>query len=524
MTRHLGFDFGTTSTVIASIDDQGEPYVLVVPRFSVKTQDPNQETHGVPSVIHFNSHDVYHIGGEVLQHNELNSPSTYRWMKSTIVENLHDSPRILDDSSNMTTYEAARTFIKTLVSRVESNYGEFNSLCFTLPVHSFSNYQEWLLETALECGVKAPVFIDEATAAAVGYSKDLKIGDKFIVIDFGGGTLDISIVQVKKTDRESSHRISVLGISGTPLGGRDIDGWLLQHAAREFGRGIENLNGSATANDLLINCERAKERLSFEESTTIDLFEPNTGSIKQITLSRSRFEELLDSFGMFDKIEDCLRSALNQARNNGLDESEIKTVLLVGGSTLIPSVKQHFSRRFGAKRVETEQPFSAVAIGAARIAAGQTIDNRIFHEYSIRYLNEDGVEKFEPIIPPGQEFPIERLWSREVTSTRAGQRKFTIEIHQRDVVNIDSDEKAEIVFSDTGFAKFLSLTKKKQNVRMQKLSSKTIFADASTHAGQPCLSIRLDIDAHRRLLITVRDIRSIPNELLLENSPLSFVR
>jgi molecular chaperone DnaK (HSP70) len=264
--------------------------------------------------------------------------------------------------------------------------------------------------------------------------------------------------------------------------------------------------------------------LSFEESTTIDLFEPNTGSIKQITLSRSRFEELLDSFGMFDKIEDCLRSALNQARNNGLDESEIKTVLLVGGSTLIPSVKQHFSRRFGAKRVETEQPFSAVAIGAARIAAGQTIDNRIFHEYSIRYLNEDGVEKFEPIIPPGQEFPIERLWSREVTSTRAGQRKFTIEIHQRDVVNIDSDEKAEIVFSDTGFAKFLSLTKKKQNVRMQKLSSKTIFADASTHAGQPCLSIRLDIDAHRRLLITVRDIRSIPNELLLENSPLSFVR
>lgn len=524
MTRHLGIDFGTTTTVVTSIEDQGEPETLVLPHLSVRAQNPKEEGYGVPSVIHFNSLDEYFIGGEVLQRNKLNSATTFRWMKSTIVENLHDSPRALDGSNRISTYEAAETFIRALLTEIESNYGQFDSVCFTLPVHSFNNYQEWLLETSLACGVKSPVFVDEATAAAVGYSKNLKVGDKFMVIDFGGGTLDISIVQVKKTDRETAHKITVLGLAGTPLGGRDIDGWLLQRVAREFGVKIENLSESVLVNDLLLNCEKAKERLSFEESTTIELFDPQTGSIKQTVLHRSSFEDLLDTFGMFDKIEDCLRAAINQARNNGLDESEIKTILLVGGSTLIPSVRQHFSRRFGAKRVEMGQSFSAIAIGASRIAAGHTIENRIFHEYSIRYLDESGIEKFEPIVNPGQEFPVERLWSREVTATQSGQRKFVIEIHQRDVVNNESDEQSEIVFSETGFAKFLSRTKKKSSVRMQKLTSKIIFADASTHAGQPCLSIRLDIDAHRRLLITVRDIRSIPNEVLLENSPLSFVR
>lgn len=380
------------------------------------------------------------------------------------------------------------------------------------------------MATALECGITSPVFVDEATAAAVGYSNTLKVGDKFMVVDFGGGTLDISIVQVKKGDRESTRNISVLGLSGTPLGGRDIDGWVLQHAADEFGMTLETLGESAASNDLLLNCERAKERLSFEDSATIELFEPRTGSLRQTSMSRSQFEELLDSFGMFHKIEDCLRAALNQARSNGLDESDLKTVLLIGGSALIPSVQQHFSRRFGARRVETDRPFSAVAIGAAHFAAGRSIDNRIFHEYSIRYIDDEGSEKFEPVVTPGQKFPVERLWSREVTSTEAGQRKFVIEIHQRDVVNVETDDQAEIVFSESGMAEFLSRAKKKQNVRMQKLSSKTIFADASTHSGQPCLSIRLDIDAHRRLLITVRDIRSIPNEVLLESSPLSFVR
>ena len=524
MTRHIGIDFGTTSTAVASYDGLDDPQIIVFPNISKPMQSGNQQDKPIPSIIHFEDHDEFTIGNEVVRKNKIHSPQTFRWMKTTIVEDLHDSPRQICDGVKLTNKDAAQQFLSHIIHSIGEYVGNFDSLCLTLPVHSFHSYQEWLSETALGCGVQTPIFIDEATAAAAGYSTTLKTGDKFMVVDFGGGTLDISIVQKKEIQQSESSAISVLGISGTALGGRDIDNWILQKALQDFGIPNEGPDTDSLINDLLLNCEKAKEELSFSELTTIELFNPINGNLRQITFSRSDLENLLDNNGMFDKIEDCLRVALNQARNVGLDESEIKTVLLVGGSTLIPSVKRHFSRRFGSQRVQTDKPFTAVALGASRIASGYSIDNRVFHEYAIRYIDKQGNEKFEPIISPGQEFPIKNLWHRDLTATRPGQRKFNIEIFQRDLMNVESGEKSEIIFSETGIARFLTRSKKKTDVRMQKLSSKAVFTNESNEAGEVCLTADLDIDSHRRLLITVTDTRTDPQEVLLESSPLAYIQ
>jgi molecular chaperone DnaK (HSP70) len=523
MTRHIGIDFGTTSTAVAIYDGTDDPQIIVLPDISKPMRSEKKQDKPIPSIIYFEDHDAFTIGNEVLRKNKLHSPQTFRWMKTTIVEDLHDSPRHICDGVRLSNKDAAGQFLSHIIRSIGEYVGTFDSLCLTLPVHSFHNYQEWLSATALDCGVQTPMFIDEATAAAAGYSITLNTGDKFMVVDFGGGTLDISIVQKIKVPRSESSAISVLGISGTSLGGRDIDNWILQKALHDFGISSEGTDADPIINDLLINCEKAKEELSFSESSTIELFNPINGNLRQITLSRTDLENLLDDNGMFDKIEDCLRAALNQARNVGHDESEIKTVLLVGGSTLIPSVKRHFSRRFGSQRVATDKPFTAVALGASLIASGHSVDNRVFHEYAIRYTDKLGNEKFESIISPGQEFPIKNLWRRDLTATRQGQRKFNIDIFQRDLINVDVGEKSEIIFSETGIARFLTRSKKKADVRMQKLSSRSVFANESSEAGEVCLAANLDIDSHRRLLITVTDTRTTPHEVLLESSPLAYI-
>ncbi|MBM4074041.1 MAG: Hsp70 family protein [Planctomycetes bacterium] len=524
MKRYVGIDFGTSSTVVSVVEDDGEPQIVMFPRYSQEVRDSTEPTHAVPSLIHFNEDESFEIGREVVQQNETDSPQTFRWMKTTIVDDLYDPPRRITDTFHLTNREAARRFLSCLLEDTKDQLGRTESYCFTLPIHSFHDYQEWLTDVALECGIQTPSFIDEATAASVGYSISMAKGDRFIVVDFGGGSLDISIVEVKPKGPDNASNVAVLGIAGTPLGGRDIDRWLVKFVLQKSDVRPRDDGSDPVINDLLLNCERAKEELSFAEVATIAMFNPAQGSIRTTSLGRSEFEDLLDENNMFSKIEDCLRAALNQARSNGLDESDIKKVLLVGGSTLIPSFRRHFLRRFGADRVESGKPFTAVARGASRVASGGSVDSRIFHDYAIRYLDDEGRERFEPIISPGQEYPAERIWSREITATTKGQRKFNLEIYQRDVINGDSGDDSELVFSETGIARLFTRSKKKSTTRMVKLVSRPVFAEESSYTGQICLSAKLDIDGHRRLLANVRDIRMIPNEVLLQDSPLTYVR
>ena len=137
---------------------------------------------------------------------------------------------------------------------------------------------------------------------------------------------------------------------------------------------------------LLLECETAKVRLSDYERAEVTVMNPNTGALLSASFTRSRFEELLDENEAFTQIDQTIRRALNDARERGYQEDDIKAVLLVGGSSQIPSIQRTVRRIFGKERVMLNRPLDAVARGAAAFVAGVDFYDHIQHDLSLIHI------------------------------------------------------------------------------------------------------------------------------------------
>lgn len=414
----LAIDFGTSNTVVARWNPiTNTPETLALPGLStVLGSDPPL----VPSLAYVQQPgSTGLVAGQSVRDRGLDiatDPRFFRNFKRGIGVPLRGFvPEI--DGQAITFDQVGRWFLQAVLAQAQANGGDTDSLVFTVPVDSFEAYRLWLGDLATDLNIDQVRMIDEPTAAALGYG--LSQERLILVLDFGGGTLDWSLVQLaapvaqapvgfmlkwgrKPMAQDTAQRpqtAKVLAKAGENLGGADLDNWLLDYFHQRQGIPVSPLTQRLA--------ERLKIRLSDATTAQEAYFNDDTFDTYDLALSRDQFEDILRQNQFFARLEQSLAQVLQQARRQGVGPEDIEAVLLVGGTAQIPAVQSWVRQQFPAEKIKADRPFEAVAQGALQLERGLDLEDFLYHSYGIRYWDRrNNRHGWHPIIPQGQPYPM----------------------------------------------------------------------------------------------------------------------
>ncbi|GAB1510406.1 Hsp70 family protein [Actinophytocola sp. KF-1] len=520
MTARIGIDFGTANTVVARWDDvrgRGEP----VPLDGVDTSRPagtGVTQRVVPSLI------AYHHGGQqrwvgaqvVARPELLSDPdvTVFQSTKSNVTGRAIDVARHVGDRK-VTAREAATQFLGDVTALAVLTVGaEDLEIVATAPVEAFDTYRDWLVrEVGAGIGGTRLRVVDEATAAAVGYSARMSPGDVFCVFDFGAGTLDVSVVRVEDPAAGAGAGVRAVAKVGLDLGGNHIDALLAEHAAAQarLPHG-DPLTHNRVFRRLLHAAETAKVALTNVDETEIAATDPVTGRVYRAEITRPGFERLLRDKDVLGRVNRALRKALEGAAAKGYPADGFAGVFLVGGTSLIPAVQDLVHLQFEPDRVHLDRPLEAVAAGAAGIAGGRELHDHIQHDYAIRHVEaRTGAYEYEPIVEAGTPYPTpEPVKSITIKAIHHGQRRLGLAIHELTHATGGGGADLEIVFDARGGARTVPVTAQQRQERsslwLNEDSPTFLHADPPAAAGVDRFRLDFRIDAQKRLTVSAFDI------------------
>jgi molecular chaperone DnaK len=521
----MAVDFGTSNTVVAFWDDAIRDVVHhhipdVTLSFRYRYDGREMDTPYIPSLIYYQDRKTTFVGYQVIQKMLENSRGAFRWMKAYI-QSRCNMKYPLADGSEVTYTNAGKDFLEKVLSFVsESGHVDLSSceVAFTVTVESFEHYTDWLSEACLSIGVRRYRFIDEPSACIFGYDTHLQAGDIFLIFDFGGGTLDVSVVRIE--DRvEKGRGCRVMGKAGCTIGGRTIDGWLY---ADLLGRArIHDIDAKAASGLLMLNVEAIKERLSSEQTADYDISHKVVNLRIRGTYTRGELEELLERKGLYRDVQETIERAIRQAELNGIVKADIKEALLVGGTSLVPSIRRMVATHFSIA-ARSFHLFDTVARGACRYLTEdvESLYDHIQHHYAVKsYNHQTGSHEFIPLVPRGTHYPT-ALDFRTVTikATRDAQRFFGIDIYEIAGKESACSGIGELIFDPSGCAVFDASTRT-VSTEFWMNEDKTLFieADPPGKRGEPRFRVVFRVDSQKRLLVTVRDI--LTQRLLYHDHP-----
>ncbi len=370
MSKIIGIDLGTTNSCV-SVMEGNEPVVI-----------PNSEgKRTTPSVVAFVEEGERKIGDPAKRQAVTNPTKTVysikRFMGNKYSESLqevkrvpyevvkgdNDTPRVKIDNRLYTPQEISAMVLQKMKKTAEDYLGQdVAEAVITVPAY-FNDAQRQATKEAGEiAGLKVRRIINEPTAAALAYGLDKAASDKKIVVfDFGGGTHDVSILEL------GDGVFEVLATDGdTHLGGDDVDEKIINWLAEEFKteEGMDLRQDPMALQRLKEASEKAKIELSSTTSTEINLpyITATASGPKHLvrTLSRAKFEQLID-----DLIKRTIEPCQTALKNADLTTSDINEVILVGGSTRIPAIQEAVEKFFGKAPGKGVNPDEVVSLGAA---------------------------------------------------------------------------------------------------------------------------------------------------------------
>jgi len=516
MPGRLAVDFGTSNTVLALWDpDLKEASAYAPAAYRSLYPQGDGTTAVVPSLIHYGENQRQWLGQQVLQRNLFKHPHTLRWAKRYIGRGGTSRGRRIGDRQ-VSFHQAGQDFLTGLLLLAREDLGlAEEEIALTVPVDSYEHYAAWLGEVATAAGLPRYRLIDEASAAALGYGAHIQPGDCYLVFDFGGGTLDIAVVLIEAEDNAvAGRRCRILAKAGAEIGGISLDQLLFQDLLLQTGRQdtdplIQTLSGA-----ILAECEQVKIQLTSKTEAAITLLDPDTGQVLEANWSRSRFEELMDGADLIGAIDRLIRQALNRARDRGYGEDQIKSVLLVGGSSQIPVVRTTLARIFGRDRLFADRPIDAVARGAAAFVGGVDFYDHIQHSYAIRHRDpKTGHWNYRPLVEAGSPYPSpEPIAELTVKASYDGQEQLGLAIFElgEQVRSSNSAAPTELVFDPAGGARILAVSANEQERRshfwMNEIAPTFLTPSQPVKAAQPAFRISFGIDGNKRLLLTAREI------------------
>ena len=376
MGKIIGIDLGTTNSCVAVMDGDA-------PRV-IENSEGDRTT---PSVVAFSSDNEILVGQSAKRQAVTNPKNTLFAIKRLIGRNF-DDPMVKRDQDlvpyeivkadngdawvevngkKMAPPEIAAKVLQKMKSTAEDYLGEpVTEAVITVPAYFNDSQRQATKDAGKIAGLEVKRIINEPTAAALAYGMDKKVGDrKLAVYDLGGGTFDVSIIEIAEIDGE--HQFEVLSTNGdTFLGGEDFDNRVIDFLVDEFQKeqGVDLRNDPLALQRLKESAEKAKIELSTSQQTDVNLpyiTADQTGPKHlNIKLTRAKLEALVED--LVKGTIEPLKVALSDA---GMSTSEIDDVILVGGQTRMPLVQKTVEEFFGKAPRKDVNPDEAVAMGAA---------------------------------------------------------------------------------------------------------------------------------------------------------------
>ncbi|MBU14242.1 MAG: molecular chaperone DnaK [Gammaproteobacteria bacterium] len=380
MGKIIGIDLGTTNSCVAVMDG-GEPKVI-------ENAEGDRTT---PSIVAY-SNDGETLVGQPAKRQAVTNPSNTlfaikrligRQFKDDVVQkdikmvpysiaaNDNGDAWVEVNGDKMSPPQISAQILTKMKKTAEDYLGEsVTEAVVTVPAYFNDSQRQATKDAGKIAGLEVKRIINEPTAAALAYGMDKQTGDATIAVyDLGGGTFDISIIEIAETDGE--HTFEVLSTNGdTFLGGEDFDLRLIDYLADEFKKesGMDLHNDPLALQRLKEAAEKAKIELSSSQQTELNLpyITADASGPKHLVqkLTRAKFESLVEE--LVDNTLAPVKTALQDA---GLDAASVDDVILVGGQTRMPLVQQKVAEFFGKDARRDVNPDEAVAMGAAIQAA-----------------------------------------------------------------------------------------------------------------------------------------------------------
>lgn len=367
MSKVIGIDLGSTLSEVAVVEG-GKPVIIV-------NEEGGRTT---PSVVSLKS-DERKVGASA-KRQEITSPKetinlikrfmggTYDEVKDSIshvqyeVKNVNGYPKIVVEGREYTPEEISAMILTKMKATAEAYLGEpVKDAIITVPAFFGNEAREATKKAGEIAGLNVLRIIAEPTAAILASGIDMEKGGKYMVVDYGGSTLDFSVADI------SDKVVEILSSYGDVYcGGSDLDKIVSDWIVSEFKKdsGIDLSKDALAMSRIIEAAEKAKVELSNTTSTEINLpyitaVDGQPQHLRQ-TITKAKFEELIDK--EIGKVINCGKEAIKKAK---ISAKDLNGILLVGGSTRIPYVQERLEKEFGVSLIKTANPDEAVALGAA---------------------------------------------------------------------------------------------------------------------------------------------------------------
>ena len=504
----LAIDLGSSTTVVVFQKENGQPPELLdLPPISRAIGE-------IPSLIWKSSEkeESYLIGQQIIDLNLINekennlSQDFKRWIGSTEIEPIYDS--------KITPEKAGEILIHCIWEKVSQKVN-IKRLVLTAPVDTYREYRTWLVNVCNSLEVKEIALVDEPTAAAMGAG--LEPGSTLLVLDFGGSTIDMSIVALEGGEGQASpiaqlvrfdgnnlegkstqvlRTAKVLGKSGLRLGGKDIDRWIFHHLLPE-----ENPTNSILRKAEELKCELSNTNI--KETLVITKKVNNIqNEEKFLKLSKKGLEELLIEKGLLKSIEKLFIQTINSAKRNSFELKDLDSVVLVGGGSRIPLIKNYLSDICNSIPFLTPPPIEAIALGALHLTPGVQIKDVLNKGVSLRCWNKKNEKHiWHPLFLAGQTWPTNK--PLEIILAASINSQLSIDL----IIGEPQEEGSNEIIYTNGLPTLKTIESKD---KIKKITNTIISipVDPPGEIGQDCIKLIFNINDNCQLEVEGVDLRT----------------
>ena len=501
----LAIDLGNTNTVIAFQDQKDiNSFLVEIPNI---TSSPGV----IPTAVWFEGPSkIPKIGLSALKmRGNSNSDLFFHTNFKRLIGN---SIEKINQKNVLNPNECGEKFFQILWANIPQKY-EIKRLVLTAPIDTYKGYRKWLVNLCEEISVDEIALVDEPTAASLGIN--VPFGSKIMTLDIGGSTVDMNIVKIEGGEGKSGpiaellkfkgNNVSsiskqkircaeIIGKTGSKIGGKDFDQWIVDY----FIPGNNYVTNLLKAEE--IKCKLSSSVIKYENKYPIKLFTEQNQE-KEFYLSTEIFEKILIENNLLNHLNSLLKDLLNQARGKFCTVEDLNSIVLVGGGTQIPLIKEWITKTIPNIQIKSPPPIESIALGALAMTPGVKIKDILNKGLSIRLFNKREQKHFwHPIFCRGQTWPTENPFKLILQASNNNQKIFEI------IIGETQKERSYDVIFENGLPKLSEVQNEEEIIKWKKKPLKIVLENES-NIGEDNLKLFFKITKSADLLVKCFDIK-----------------
>ena len=501
----LAIDLGNTNTVIAFQDQRDINSVLIqIPNI---TSSPGV----IPTAVWFEEPSkILKIGISALKMKENTNADLF--FHSNFKRLIGNSIEKINQKNILSATECGEKFFKILWENIPPEY-EIKRLVLTAPIDTYKGYREWLVNLCREISVDEIALVDEPTAASLGIN--VPFGSKIMTLDIGGSTIDMNIVKIEggegksvpiaellkfkgndvsSISKQKLRCAEIISKVGSKIGGKDIDQWIVDYFIQENKYPINLLRAEE------IKCKLSASEIKYENKYSIKLLTEGYQE-KEFFLSREIIEKIIIENNLLNHLNSLLKDLLNEARGKFCTVDDLNAIILVGGGTQIPLIKEWITKKISKIQIKSPPPIESIALGALAMTPGVKIKDILNKGLAIRLFNKREQKHFwHPIFFKGQTWPTENPLKLILQANNNNQKIFEI------IIGETKKEREYDVIFENGLPKLSEVQRLEEITKWDEKPLK-IKVKNTSNIGEDNLTLYFNINRKADLIVKCFEIK-----------------